>query len=385
MITRPSFRPHQIRSRQQHSQPKQSTTPLSLSRTSSRPGTPPRSRGDLASRKSSSNICDSSQPMADQPVTPTPKKPDRRKRGGAPSSVQRTQAQAHGERVQPISDEDEETLFDLLGVTSPAPAEEPRLERGILPVSKDVREKGRMQKGTRRRKGHQVAESEPERGGLLRGDLLRMERGRSSSQRQAQAGMTKSEDRGVMSEGEVRKGRAQRSRRAIQPLSDHLAPTTALLNPDGVALPAITGTTEPSGISKTRLQRRRQAPASAESTPLPIVDGAFDLSLLSRSLPSESFLAPKPQHLVKTRSKKGQESEDESAVWEMPDVLRPSEGRELTVCSVTPSSTSLIRSSGSKSCRTAPTPLERAPNPIHPNRMPKPAPSPKPSPSYLPH
>jgi len=380
MITRPNPISHHQRTRQQQtiSAPKSSIT-----RTASRPDTPPRSRGDLPSRHSSSSLHHpTSRFMPDQPVTPTPKKPDRWKRSGAPSSVQRDQPQddtAHPADLNG-SEEDEEILFDLLGVTSPAPRSyQPRLERGVLPVSKDDRETAQGRRGARR-KSHQVADSEPDSRGKGRRDVLRVESGPGSPSPRDQARPRKlpasrREERGAISEGEAlqpAKPERQRRNKAL-PMDSQSGKVDLVASTS--TLPA-----KPSGISATRPKTRSSVQRSVEVTPVTDSGGTFDLSALSRSLPADGFLAPSPRLAGKARhGKKGAKSEDESAVWEMPDPVGPSAGQELTV-----SLTSIIAPdiltlcSGSRNCKTPrPTPFSEAPNPPPRTANPKPVPSPK--------
>ena len=376
MLTRTRPSSQQYRSRQQ---PNSIVSTPPPNRSKSRPHTPVHSRSDRAPGSSSSTpLCQQLPPhsMPEQPGTHTSKKPDRRTRGGAPSSTQRILPTDLGHQSPGFEapEDSEGSLFDLLGVISPRPAQNnhnPRPTPGILPVSKSDLD-STQGRGATRRRGHQVADSEPEIGSLRsREAFLQTETEPGSSSLKIRTGRRKQRapsahgdrERGVISEGEIQANQPGRqTRRTGRQMEGQLSK---------VDLPARTGAvpSKPSGISATRPKTRRPPQPIAESSPSIEVDGTFEISALSRSLPSGSFLAPAPLPYVKARiGKKGHVSEDESAVWEMPDPVGPTVGGELTVswASIRINPKLSLRS-GSRNSRTTPPTPSSAPPSLSPN------------------
>lgn len=278
--------------------------------------------------------------MPDPPVTPTPKKPDRRKRGGVLSSVQRNQPRDDAGPAP--SDQDEDMLFDLLGVASPRPTDEDdHSDLGGFPVSENPRERQRgpgsreaIAKGKLVTKGRRAAESEPEGIDQARTDMLRKDARPGRSLPLRPQGAPKFEERDVMSEGDSRRPRAQKDRRRMRDGTREDSSRRAKLAPLTPTVPTVPS--KPSGISGSRPRTGTSPSLLIESTPSADIIGGYDLSSLSRSLPTQGFLVPVPLPAGPTRrSKKGGGSEDESAVWDMPDGVGPSTEQELTVCLMT--------------------------------------------------
>ena len=333
MIARPSssYRPRQ-----------HSTTSLpnsNLVQSTSRPGTPPRSRGESHLHKSSSKSRHIPlQVMSDRPIIPKSKKPDGRRRDGASPSAQRSRIRQDAAALtmeQEQIDDDEEMLYDLLGVTSPLPPRvQPSSKDNSLPVSTFPLDISRPR--IRNRIGKYAADSEPERRGKgTRGrrDVSRREAESDSRAPVAQARSAKLRvnrdpgEHGIMSEGDaIHHSRSQRQKALSRdPSSDgHVSPSAQTI-PNPL-----------SGINATRTKMRRHSPVSAGTPPIDS-ESVFDLSPLIQSLPDAGPLPLIPQPVAGSRSaRKFPKSGDESAVWDMPDTISSLNKQELTVRSRIP-------------------------------------------------
>jgi len=338
MSNRPNINSDRSR-RSQRSHQTPSISAQVLSKTASRPNTPPRSRSHLISRESSTSSLKHSlnQSMPDHPVTPNPKKPDRRRQGGAPLSIQRSIPQdgSNPGHNMEQSDEEEGILYDLLGVASPRLIrEEPGLRPGLLRVTKSELDAVPGRRGARR-KGHQVADSESERGGNGRQAFTQVQSGPGNLSSQPRTSRRRQrvpkEDEGerARSEGELsqvdevrRKGRNRGQ------------PAAELKGQVDRAAMESTLPVKPSGISATRPKTKitPQSMRIADRSPILETHDSFDISALSRSLPSNGLLTPVLHPGVKARTgKRGVASEDESAVWEMPESAGPVVAQEMTV------------------------------------------------------
>ncbi|WVQ66499.1 uncharacterized protein L199_004680 [Kwoniella botswanensis] len=317
---------------------------------SSRPGTPSLiSRGDIPfSRKTSSSTPQKSPvppqphqlptPMSEQPTTPTPKKTRRPKRGNKPSQQRNVIVGSEPELGidQEPSSEDEEMLFDLLGVTSP-PKSSPK--RGVLNLSKDDMDValGKRSKSPRNKVRTNPISNDHDGGEL--GKHPRNENSPAPNSRKNVNGKNQrvrrsenSDERGINSEGDVpSKGNRGRRKGAKVPFPStqlHGEVSSAHLElGKGDSLPSkpkssgLLSNTKPKHLPKH--QSTSQVPVSEETA-----YSAFDTSSMSKSLPARGGLAqPQPQPAKKKNGKKNNSSEDESAVWEMPPVAG---GQELT-------------------------------------------------------
>jgi hypothetical protein len=252
--------------------------------------------------------------------------------------------------------EDEDALFDLLGVTSP-PTSQPQpattsfalidsssdkeVPRGILNISKADLQAGKKT-GGRRKKA--ITLSDPERSPrqdvhLDSAPLLAHSSGLDHLK----------DEREVLSEGEGkrrsqrRKGRAKATEFALSanPLTD---------------VSAHTKDSSISALSATRpiSSKHSQTPNKSARAAAPMQDdGAFGIAALSRSLPSHGLSSSNGQDAVGKGKKKGKKEggvQDESAVWEMPEQSGPTAAQALTVSAVHLSLfMTRLRSSGSRS------------------------------------
>ncbi|KAK8849480.1 hypothetical protein IAR55_004814 [Kwoniella newhampshirensis] len=323
---------------------------------SSRPGTP--SRGDIPSRISSTNLRRPSSPsrsqnphtqsstMLDHPATPTLRKP-RKPRKGAKTSQQR-QASGLDDSLggqedescmlgveQEPSSEDEETLFDLLGVTTPA--KELPAQSGMLALPREDMDLalGRPKKG---RKGKQDRGLDPDlevAGPSIGGAEGSPATARRGVRKLPQHAGLQEADKRLSSEGEVKQNksgrRGKKTSKSIVAQSNDITGTSHLEIDSSSGLPI-----RPSGIGATRPRGGRHAQIEEpENQPFSgtnlTAESPFDVSGLSKSLPSGGLAQnPKPQNSLgrlKKANKKGVDSGDESAVWDMPEVAG---GQELT-------------------------------------------------------
>ncbi|OCF37072.1 hypothetical protein I316_00977 [Kwoniella heveanensis BCC8398] len=341
------------RSTTRHRTPHNTIPTPPLQRTTSRPGssrpTTPSYRGDIPSRKSSTNhnlaqaSTQSSQQqpeyphMTEQPTTPIPRK-TRRTRKGAKSSDQRYDdtfvADEPVDRSNDISTEDEETLFDILGVSSPAPAPtNSEAENGMLRLSSDDMNLA-LGKGTRQtgRKGRKNIDSQANtdsdtgrapRRAQAEGSPLPKKREARGKFRIAATG-NEGEEKGA-SDGDMpreqRKGK--KGSKQASPLVDGDAT-------DGLNLGAEKGLPAKPKISGLSASRPSHAPKKAQPAQslAPEADlDAFETASLSQSLPSGGLAGPLNNKNRRSKGKKNGGSGDESAVWEMPEVAG---GQELT-------------------------------------------------------
>lgn len=263
------------------------------------------------------------------PVSPTPKNGGQRGRRGHPTRRTKgkrndgelADGQADGaEQGEEEQGGDEDMLFDLLGVTSPPAQGTPSVEsalpnitastRGILNISRADIEQG---KKNRPQKKKEQVESSPE-----------------IPEHSVKANNVKSRatqgERDVQSEGEVKRRNQRRKGKgkADQSPTD-IAPTTANNQPT-------------SALTASRPPKPSKQPQPITYTPIKpppeYNNDAFETESLSRSLPSGKLFGPPspPQqsnNKVKGKAKKAQG--DESAVWEMPSLERPSTTQALTV------------------------------------------------------
>ncbi|OCF61769.1 hypothetical protein L486_01430 [Kwoniella mangroviensis CBS 10435] len=316
---------------------------------SSRPGTPSLiSRGDIPfSRKTSSSTPQKSPvppqphqlptPMSEQPTTPTPKKTRRPKRGSKPSQQRNVIVGSEPELGidQEPSSEDEEMLFDLLGVTSP-PKHSPK--RGVLNLSKDDMDValGKRSKSPRNRVRTDLISNDHDGGELgkhPRNENSPAPNSRKNVNRKNQR-LKRSEisdERGINSEGDVpSKGNRGRKKGTKAPFPsfqlDGDASSAHLELGKDDSLPS---KSRSSGLLSNT--KPKHLPKHQSSSQVPITEVAyssFDTSSLSKSLPARGRLAqPQPQPAKKKNGKIKNSSEDESAVWEMPPVAG---GQELT-------------------------------------------------------
>ncbi|WVQ96188.1 hypothetical protein IAU59_003291 [Kwoniella sp. CBS 9459] len=331
-----------------------------LQRTTSRPGssrpTTPSTRGDIPTRKSSTNLklAQSTKPssphpnhnqqeyphMAEQPATPTPRKPRRTRKGAKPSDQRYDDtvvADEPVEQMHDISTEDEETLFDILGVSSPAPAPADRkAENGMLRLSKDDMHLA-LGKGTRQaaRKGRGNPDSQANtdsdtgrvhvrRGQTEGSPAPRKREGRGEGRRAApgEAGQEKGGSDGDLPR-EQRRGK-KGSKQASPLVGGDGNASLELGTKKGLpAKPKVSGlsATRPSH-GPTSVQAAQPAASEEED------HNTFETASLSQSLPSRGLPVRAPSKGGKSsKAKKSGGSGDESAVWEMPEVAG---GQELT-------------------------------------------------------
>ena len=333
----------------------------------SRPGTPSKSRGESHSHRSPFNSHRTSlQFMSDRPVSPNQKRPGRRRRDGAPTSAQRNRARQDPASLtvdRELFDDDEEMLHDILGVTSPLPPRtEPSSKVGGLPVSAFPLDISATPDGTRNRYGYHAADSEPERVGKAKKssrDISRPEKALSGRALEVQARSAKQRagrgrrEHEIMSEGElIHHGRIERQR--VFPRNS---------SSDGYRSPsADTVPNSSSAINATRTNLRGQPPVSVGPTPRTDSELVFDLSQLSQSLPGARPLALIPPPIARSRSaRRFIKSGDESVKWDMPDMVGSLNKQELTVRPPIPNEPTDIASSGSRSSKT---PLSNHPDEI---------------------
>ena len=304
-LPRHTSSPHQS---QHKVHPTTSIPTKSLSRTSS--------RGDLhRSSRPRSDMPDRPPPdtSSPHPSTPTPHKGARRRRpnGKPPPRLREDRARSdveHGGDNDPSS-EDDEILFDLLGVPTPAKANTP--VPGLLPVSKAQLSKTQRSKGER---GDRNRETEQTGDGHVNG-ASPVKRLNGKGRRQARGSMSESE---MLSS--TRKPRTNKKADRIQTADPNISsfPSDHNLSTLSAARP-----------KKTRPISQRIEPILSEPVP------SYDLSSLSRSLPSEGGIqALPPASAKKGKGKKAKDSgaeNDESAVWEMPDPAPPSASQAMTV------------------------------------------------------
>ncbi|WWC93036.1 uncharacterized protein L201_008000 [Kwoniella dendrophila CBS 6074] len=318
-----------------------------LQRTSSRPGssrpnTPSSitaSRGDIPfSRKSSYTQSPTPKhnhqlPMSQQPSTPTPRKPRRPRKGNKPSQQRNDNATISsepelGEQEQEPSSEDEEMLFDLLGVTSPA---KPSPKRGVLNLSKDDMDIA-LGKKPKPRKGNNECinndQGEISKSARNQGSPLPNKQGEKATTQRRSDNI---DEKGVNSEGDIpREMKGKRGKKGYKPPaqadgeldSAHLELGKDVQLPVKAKSSAISAS-RPKNLHKSQLPGQAQNPLAE-----PISSSSFDTSSLSKSLPSRGLTQSQPAIAnVKKNGKKNTGSEDESAVWEMPSVAG---GQELT-------------------------------------------------------
>ncbi|WVW86676.1 hypothetical protein I302_108730 [Kwoniella bestiolae CBS 10118] len=332
---------------------------------SSRPGTPSiASRGDIPiSRKASSTTPHKSPiplqhhqlppvTMSEQPTTPTPKKPRRTRKGNKPSQQRNIVVGSEPEpdlcADQEPSSEDEEMLFDLLGVTSP-PKASPK--RGVLNLSKDdmdvaLRKKARAPRNKARKES--VTDHEGELGKHPRNENSPAPNSRKNGKNQRLRRSENNDERGVGSEGDVpQKGRG--GKKGSKFSLDGASSSAHLQSGKDHNLP---NKPKSSGLSNTK---PKNLPKHQSTSQVPTTEdisySAFDTSSLSKSLPARGLAQPQPQLSQsnnKKNGKKGNGSGDESAVWEMPSVAG---GQELTWQQKLQSSTSASSHSNESSPR----------------------------------
>ncbi|ORY34928.1 hypothetical protein BCR39DRAFT_515654 [Naematelia encephala] len=344
MTSRPHIVSHQSsssRSRIQ-SQPSPSSSFLAISRTPSGPGTPRQTRGDIPSRKGSTTSTSrqhppiASQPfMVDQPFTPPPRKPGRRRKLRNLDIRNSEQRDVINADEHEPSSEDEETLFDLLGVQSPKPnlsTPSTAPSKGILPISKSIIEDSKQRNGRRVRPS---VESDPEADRRPLNDLKAKAVTPTPDARAAKRNATVPPDREVLSEGDAlhakdkadegevnikKTGRANRNGRKQKQLTNGDSPAALVPEPRNA----------PSGISSSR-PAKNKAP---KQLPLPLavskIEHVFETESLSKSLPSGDFMSSLESNKGGNRKGKKAGSENESAVWEMPDGAGPTATQELT-------------------------------------------------------
>ncbi|WVF68651.1 hypothetical protein IAT40_003421 [Kwoniella sp. CBS 6097] len=329
-----------------------------LTRTTSRPGssrpTTPSSRGDISSRKSSTNLklAQPSNPhhhhlshdhqeypphMAEQPSTPTPRKPRRTRKGAKPSDQRYDDTVVADEpvdRSNDISTEDEETLFDILGVSSPAPAAvEGKAENGVLRLSSEDMNvalgKGKRQNG-RKGRGNPDSQANTDsdtgratRRGQAEGSPAPKKREAKGRARRTVEG-TEVEEKGG-SDGD--RPREQRRGKKGSKQASTLVDGDNTSGLDLGAKKGLPAKPKVSGLSATRPSNGTRNIQAAQ-TPAPEDDfSAFETASLSQSLPSRGLAGPTNGKNGKSKGKKNGGSGDESAVWEMPEVAG---GQELT-------------------------------------------------------
>ncbi|WWC73473.1 uncharacterized protein I206_107443 [Kwoniella pini CBS 10737] len=283
---------------------------------SSRPGTP--SRGDIPfSRKISSATHKSpvplqhlQLPMSDQPTTPTPKKSRRPRRGNKPANQRNVAVGSEPELPldQEPSSEDEEMLFDLLGVMSPP---KPSPKRGVLNLSKDDMDVALGKKNQPRNAG-KVS------GAFGQGEIKARDERSPAPQGRVGRNQPKQDSVENGAEGETMAAiKSKRGKKTSKP------PRTT----DDISGHVENNLKPKSGISATRPKNISKQPSASqasnhgETQSLP-----FDTSSLSKSLPSRGLAHTQSVTSTK-KGKKAVGSEDESAVWEMPLVAG---GQELT-------------------------------------------------------
>lgn len=275
------------------------------------------------------------EPMAESseyPASPTPKKGGQRSRRTPAKRVkakrnddeQRSdQIDSADQAEQEVDAPNEDMLFDLLGVTSPPVQESPNppissSTRGILNVSKADIEQAKPRRSHRKKNN---VESSPEL----------PDRRRDHSIDPNQAGVrSETMERDVQSETDIKK-RPQRKKGKGK--GDQLD-----------SFPSIgTSPAQPiSALSASRPSRSAQPSQPVNHTPIKQLNDyephdAFETESLSQSLPTGTgklFASPSLQQVQqgskgKGKGKKGQG--DESLVWEMPSLERPSTTQALTV------------------------------------------------------
>ncbi|ORX37958.1 hypothetical protein BD324DRAFT_608367 [Kockovaella imperatae] len=308
--------------------PPSTSLPTSQNHKSSKPiNRPPQSpsrtsiRGDIAlsPRRSpvSSPVIDMSQsrsPQLDavQPTTPTPHKGARRRRANGKQSVQRKSQNnfnASGDDVGPDnerSSEDDELLFDLLGVPTPAKAN--TAVPGLLPITKDQMKSSNTRSTKRQENAH--------------------DSGRTPSGRDGEAvpprGKGRRKPRGSMSDSEAfTRPVSARKGKLFQPDSD-------IQSEDAFTLP-------PADTSSSAIIRKGKGRPASQKVDQTAMESSqsFDLHSLSQSLPSVSGLEmPPPTSAKKKKEKKSRKvaasGNDESSVWDMPDMSGPGGAQTLT-------------------------------------------------------
>jgi len=231
--------------------------------------------------------------MDPSPSSPTPRKArrPRPKKDAVPreTAISAGPSRPPVEEGQETSSEDDQALFELLGVTSPPVPEEAQSRRGLLSLTKDVvggadqRSIGCSGKTVKAEETAQLGSPKPKTRG-----------GRPPKQKIGEGQ--------ALSDGDQLKGgRITRSHAR-----------------------SITGEPSNTQTSKKGTNRNIIQPKPI----LPDDDNAFDVTALSQSLPSTSLLSRAAPGRKKGR---GKESEDESAVWDMPSEAGRSSSHEMTV------------------------------------------------------
>ncbi|WVR08258.1 hypothetical protein IAU60_005305 [Kwoniella sp. DSM 27419] len=292
--------------------------------------------------------------MSDQSPTPTPRKTRRPRRGVRPSqrrlggaSDTALDGQAEMDNGFDPSTDDEDTLFDILGVASPM--KEPSPRRGLLTLSKDDMEVARGSEPDKRRqrqprrkpdKSNANTDSEAERKPARRHD------GSPAPERvrgQVEQSQGDEVERGVGSEGDVSrkdqgKQRNRRGKKSAPPLGG---------NDDAQIQSGEGGTPRPAKVKQSGISASRPKQTGRDRSQMQITQSngdfaenvgqgsTYDLASLSKSLPTLGFVQPgyaAPDLGGRSRNGKkgngnGTANGDESAVWEMPEVAG---GQELT-------------------------------------------------------
>ena len=337
------------------------------------------SRADSYSRLSSGTVTPKVVDMdlrgSVQPSTPTPSRgPNRRRprRRNDGKDNQKTTA-SEGETVrrgnpdglqrQEPSSEEDEVLFELLGIPTPAKttqihdgSPDPRHDHpvvqvhelddtestpGILPISKNAVERSQRNARGGRRGGKKETTgeiSDPTQADQ-EVDLGLEERAETPSpgnkvKRKGKKAASNPANHGAESEGE---GLRKSNRGSSDPKG-----MKGDRRQRQIAAPETPQAYEVQPMSTLSATRPLHMPHTSSKPPTTIFHHlqSMEMAALSQSLPSVSGLAMPPQSANTKSKKKGKgkgtaegDTADESAMWDMPEVTGPSVAEELTVCS----------------------------------------------------